>query len=1550
MLSKLVSLCIAICIQLLFVSQVNAQWGFGMNTMRNNADQNFNNMAVQNSDSLAFNLQKQSNDAAVMSNNKANTGNSLTQFHKRGVYGAYTGPYGSPYGTFGGVGTLGYNALVTFQSLLAIKAVSGMFLKRQSPTDASIAADTVSGDGGAPGITDYAAMYGGVAGNPWDSGLYQYGPPPYGSYGGSGYPAYTFANSANQADAGSIAKQQSNSLAANIQATKNDAFALNNNGASTGAWGTNFKKRQYGAGPFMVPPYGFGYGSGYGYPSSFTTGQNQNAGMGQIASQHQSTLGANINQSDNNAYYKSNSNQNQGNSQTAGSNLVVMEEFIRRVQNENSILANCAYIKDYTQRHVLNSNENARNFYICLPSLCKEIFGSEDRPGWLHRNLTPQEERTISDVFGPCGVVIQALIKLHHEPGFKYEITAERLPAKIRDSLTSSTLYQLPSYYRQRTVIPSNSNNIAGYRMASSVASSTSPSSNTTSGVANPRPTLCLSMIEFWLYYFVYALTIKHSVSNNGRADSQSSSLSGRFAPVTGLAKGNLSYGSSQLFPGMSSKLPGQPMSTARTFSRQLSSSLYIDFLYEYLTYFVPIGQGQSSGEQSAARATVPTTASPRPHSQLLSQARSAVHTLQNIPSPSKQAVKGGLLQIGEQVLEHSPARGLRQTPTKATASTPQAPRHRVPPNGILEDSHVDMLQQRSEAAASLAEFFFGTIIEIWVSQVQASPGSPPSNRASDPLWPDGQSMIGDQRQSTTSDRLAAVKPISKSDAKPSGEVLYGIQCAVQYVAMSDCRNCLSDRTAGGTDAAAVKHRLQRFAYVNMQSRLYWFLKWTMINYPMIDSFESMVTIWSRWAFPWQTLGNNDNVSGWTSYILDNAVFYLVNCHWLLERAAIFGFVDIDSRKAGLTVSSASGVTTGTFASDVKMLLSISDTFQNQDLKDILSEIERALAAPASYLAMSKNSTTPLGRKFSSAGLTKRPSYASSGIPRQSSSSSITSVSNDPRRQLQQEVANSLSVLRASSTNLEGSRWSPDGLFAQGEEGKTLVQNVLQNLQRAIRIRQSLLIELLNPTKGDAGFWSKVAAFFEQTQNEDDLGNKRKLERQIKDLQMCTERFGRAYNATPEQIKTVVDSQPLDLRNAQLSQLTAQQSLYVRYDSEADKKGYLTDEARTQIRLGLRKCSKDDIPTVGPRASKVVRTYEFEPIVRITEYLENWQRSNQGFIVPLRWLANKLLFTCLCGFLLIIFANRYFLSSPQVYSAPVGGTSHMSVRHRRPVPPRSQHPTVRVGRHHQATYRHARDDAWMDVRDGQGIDEPLTSKVDSTGTVEPVQVHRDVIEPTGAGVQINERADAYKGIPPPALNEKTNLSNDVESSYADLNEEVQVKSPESKPVAQQASEAAAGAAVETKRGVSDMYNEAKTAAVEAKDAAYEVAAEAKKAVTEEQTQAKTVWETASKEVSTDLQEAKGAALDTYEAMKETAGFMKDGLAVAATEVLKAVNSISSSLTESTQGLINNLEDGREQRVKETVTKMKTDFEPQAGEPVIVNAAVPPATVFPNKVK
>lgn len=131
----------------------------------------------------------------------------------------------------------------------------------------------------------------------------------------------------------------------------------------------------------------------------------------------------------------------------------------------------------------------------------------------------------------------------------------------------------------------------------------------------------------------------------------------------------------------------------------------------------------------------------------------------------------------------------------------------------------MDLGPRRHEIALASAEFFAGAAVELWVGQCQLQPG-------------------GDATTTTAAAAAAA------SAAKPTEDLLLSIASFVRHVVEADLRSCFEERGGGlglgenlMVERGEVVNGVKKAVYVLLQPRLYWFLKWSMVNWPMEDSF-----------------------------------------------------------------------------------------------------------------------------------------------------------------------------------------------------------------------------------------------------------------------------------------------------------------------------------------------------------------------------------------------------------------------------------------------------------------------------------------------------------------------------------------------------------------------------------------------------------------------------------------------------------------------------------------------------------------------------------------
>ncbi|RUS19391.1 hypothetical protein BC937DRAFT_87566 [Endogone sp. FLAS-F59071] len=948
--------------------------------------------------------------------------------------------------------------------------------------------------------------------------------------------------------------------------------------------------------------------------------------------------------------------------------------------NFSNIIDSCHIISDFLRRTVLDTNENPRGFYVSLPKLCSVIFGSNEYRGWLHRRNTLQEDQAIFELLKPNGVFLRAILKLYNERGFVYEIQPERLPARTKNLLTPQSYQLLSPLYRARiqfTSLPSP--------IGAGTATPTAPSSTVK---------LMFNMYEYYMFYFVYAVTIETpalsplaGLSQNDPIDltqpltksaSSASTLARRavaakdtFNKYTHLADPSarsLSYSPSGMVKPTTSQL-ASASSASRPSS--LKQSIYTDLQRQYQAYFLPFFA--TTIDAVAAASIVPGTptltqrtfsadSTPFPASPTarFSKRLPGVVSTPLSMAPGSAQTSGDLTDLT----------ALSQTPTTTSVSNTQSAH--TPPfafAGVFEDPDLDLGPQRHEIALASAEFFAGAAVELWVGQCQIQPG--------------GDATI----------TAAAAAAAAASATKPTEDLLLSIASFVRHVVEADLRLCFEERGGGlglGEDPMVerreVVNGVKKAVYVLLQPRLYWFLKWSMVNWPMEDSFVYITDIWITWITPWR-LGQRPTSkqaehepileTGWAPFVLDNSPFYLALCPEFLARAASFSYVDADARRYGLaSLPSASGtaIIHSTMQREISALGRLASALRADGLYDLLANSERALAAPERYAAEVAAMQHP-GPGGGSARFSLAVFSAASPSPTRRFSSTLPALgSPTAARQvaLAAQVARWLPAMRSKAAQLEFLAWKPLGLFPEDGNGREVLLKVLVVVRTAIQAREGVMREGKGARKEgekEEGFWDRAKRAYEKLMIsvKEEVGEEAKrarCEQQIRKLKELGIAIGKAFNIDDTTIDILINDHPYDTGAAHTEILSSPllfqfpshaaqtyranrpapgpaSDVFVRPDATPQRHGYLDPEARRLVRRGMRKCNADDIPAVGPRAERMVRSYEWAWLVRITLALEKITNEKYAalmthltqkvglplpafvvtFHVPLRWLA-----------------------------------------------------------------------------------------------------------------------------------------------------------------------------------------------------------------------------------------------------------------------------------------------------------------------------------------
>ncbi|KAG0197480.1 sphingomyelin phosphodiesterase 4, neutral membrane (neutral sphingomyelinase-3) [Mortierella sp. GBA30] len=227
-----------------------------------------------------------------------------------------------------------------------------------------------------------------------------------------------------------------------------------------------------------------------------------------------------------------------------------------------SVPTACANLTNHLNQ-CFESDIHAKSFYEFLPRLCEILYGSKESRGWLHLPMSKSEETPLYDLIRPRGVLMRFLISRCLDTGFIYEMLPDSLPKRTQSKLDPTQYHSLPPMYLSRV----------------NLVKTTAPIGTQKTMTQITKVNLTFNMLEYFLFYFAYALMLDDD-DINGRGMRRTDPklpfrIIGIPTSVTTPASSRQPIGST----GTAPKLPA---------SRVLIDGSFYNLYQEYLHYFLP--------------------------------------------------------------------------------------------------------------------------------------------------------------------------------------------------------------------------------------------------------------------------------------------------------------------------------------------------------------------------------------------------------------------------------------------------------------------------------------------------------------------------------------------------------------------------------------------------------------------------------------------------------------------------------------------------------------------------------------------------------------------------------------------------------------------------------------------------------------------------------------------------------------------------------------------------------------------------------------------------
>ncbi|KAF9920149.1 hypothetical protein FBU30_010055 [Linnemannia zychae] len=228
-----------------------------------------------------------------------------------------------------------------------------------------------------------------------------------------------------------------------------------------------------------------------------------------------------------------------------------------------SIPTACANLTDYLNQ-CFESDVYAKSFYEFLPKLCQILFGSKESRGWLHLPMSKTEENPLFELIRPGGVLMRFLLSRYVDPAFIYEMVPDSLPRRTQAKLDPTQYQNLPPIYLTRVNLVKTTAPVGAQKTMTTIT----------------KVNLNFNMLEYFLFYFAYALTLDDDdVNFRGlrRTDPKLAFKIHGPSPTVATTAGARQ-------PGWTAGVQPPKAPT----SRVLVDGSYFDLYQQYLHYFLP--------------------------------------------------------------------------------------------------------------------------------------------------------------------------------------------------------------------------------------------------------------------------------------------------------------------------------------------------------------------------------------------------------------------------------------------------------------------------------------------------------------------------------------------------------------------------------------------------------------------------------------------------------------------------------------------------------------------------------------------------------------------------------------------------------------------------------------------------------------------------------------------------------------------------------------------------------------------------------------------------
>ncbi|KAF9115875.1 hypothetical protein BGX27_005941 [Mortierella sp. AM989] len=248
-----------------------------------------------------------------------------------------------------------------------------------------------------------------------------------------------------------------------------------------------------------------------------------------------------------------------------------------------SVPTACANLTNHLNQ-CFDSDVHAKSFFEFLPRLCQILYGSRESRGWLHLPLSKAEEDPLYELIRPRGVLMRFLLSRYTDSGFIYEMVPDSLPKRTQSKLDPTQYLTLPPIYLSRVNLVKT---IAPVGTQKTMAQIT-------------KVNLNFNMLEYFLFYFAYALTLDDDDAQGRGMRRTDPKLAFK---ISGPPVGAAPSGTARPSDWASGNAPKAPT------SRVLVDGSFFNLFHQYLHYFIPAPERS----KDASNTNLDTNASQRP-------------------------------------------------------------------------------------------------------------------------------------------------------------------------------------------------------------------------------------------------------------------------------------------------------------------------------------------------------------------------------------------------------------------------------------------------------------------------------------------------------------------------------------------------------------------------------------------------------------------------------------------------------------------------------------------------------------------------------------------------------------------------------------------------------------------------------------------------------------------------------------------------------------------------------------------------------------------------